>query len=42
MLKVHDATNTITPKIEKLGTGYVKIQVRKRLTADGGKSIMAN
>ncbi|KAL9127250.1 MAG: hypothetical protein Q9217_003830 [Psora testacea] len=28
-------------KVEKLGTSYVKIRVRKRLTADGGRSIMA-
>ena len=27
--------------IEKLGMAYLKIRVRKRLTADGGKSIMA-
>ena len=27
--------------VEKLGMAYVKMRVRKRLTADGGKSIMA-
>lgn len=26
---------------EKLGTQYVKLRIRKRLTADGGRSIMA-
>lgn len=26
---------------KKLGMGYVKMRVRKRLTADGGRSIMA-
>ncbi|MCJ1437268.1 hypothetical protein MMC27_006654 [Xylographa pallens] len=29
------------PIVEKLGMAYLKIRVRKRLTADGGKSIMA-
>jgi len=28
-------------KVKKLGTGYLKIKVRDRLTQDGGKSIMA-
>lgn len=28
-------------EIVKLGMNYVKIRVRKRLTADGGKSILA-
>ncbi len=28
-------------RIEKLGTGYLKVRVRKRITADGGKSILA-
>jgi hypothetical protein len=27
--------------MERLGTGYLKIRVRKRLTRDGGKSDMA-
>jgi len=27
--------------MERLGTGYLKIRVRKRLTTDGGKSDMA-
>ena len=27
--------------IERLGTDYLKIRVRKRLTTDGGKSDMA-
>lgn len=29
-------------QIRKLGLGYLKIKVRKRLTEDGGKSILAN
>jgi len=28
-------------KVKKLGTGYLKIKIRDRLTQDGGKSIMA-
>ncbi|KAI4093795.1 MAG: hypothetical protein LQ344_002698 [Seirophora lacunosa] len=28
-------------KLQKLGLSYVKIRVRKRLTADGGRSVMA-
>jgi len=30
-----------TEKVKKLGMHYMKIRVRKRLTADGGRSIMA-
>ena len=33
-----EATTSVTTK---LGMGYLKIRVRKRLTADGGRSIMA-
>ena len=29
------------PVVEKLGMRYIKMQVRKRLTADGGQSIVA-
>jgi hypothetical protein len=28
-------------KMQKLGLGYVKVRVRQRMTADGGRSIMA-
>ena len=28
-------------KMQKLGPGYVKVRVRQRLTADGGRSILA-
>lgn len=28
-------------RMQKLGTGYLKVRVRKRLTADGGRSILA-
>lgn len=36
-----DASGNRSPKAQKLGMGYIKIGVRKRLTADGGRSIMA-
>ena len=36
-----NATETTAFQTKKLGTGYAKIRVRKRLTADGGRSIMA-
>lgn len=39
MLGVEDGQTGL--KMKKLGTGYVKVQVRKRLTADGGRSILA-
>lgn len=29
------------PQTEKLGMGYLKMRVRNRLTADGGRSILA-
>lgn len=28
--------------LRRLGVGYIKIRLRKRLTMDGGKSVMAN
>lgn len=28
--------------ITKLGMGYLKVRIRKRLTADGGRSVLAN
>ena len=28
-------------EVQRLGTGYLKIKVRARLTTDGGKSVMA-
>lgn len=34
-------TSSHSLKLQKLGRGYVKMQVRERLTADGGKSVMA-
>ncbi len=36
-----DASGNRSLKAHKLGMGYIKIGVRKRLTADGGRSIMA-
>ena len=43
MLKIDmDGTaGNISIQNEKLGMGYAKIRVRKRLTADGGRSVMA-
>jgi hypothetical protein len=29
-------------KLERLGTGYLVIKVRKRLTEDGGKSVVSS
>lgn len=29
-------------RLKRLGAGYIKIRVRKRLTTDGGKSVMAS
>lgn len=40
MLGVEDAKKTGL-RMKKLGTGYVKVQVRKRFTADGGQSKLA-
>ncbi|ORY56376.1 uncharacterized protein BCR38DRAFT_490676 [Pseudomassariella vexata] len=31
-----------TEQVESLGNGYIKLKVRKRLTADGGRSILAS
>lgn len=28
--------------LQKLGAGYLKIRIRKKLTADGGMSVMAS
>ena len=41
MLTAADSSTPNRLKMEKLGATYVKIRVRKRLTADGGRSIMA-
>lgn len=40
MLGVEDGRKTDL-RMKKMGTGHVMIQVRKRLTADGGRSILA-
>ena len=42
MLRVKRGSKESDLKMEKLGTGYLEVQVRKRLTTDGGRSIMAN
>lgn len=41
MLGIKGDRDKTTLEVQKLGTGYLKIQVRKRLTADGGRSILA-
>lgn len=41
MLTVDDGEGNQGQRMLKLGTQYVKMRVRKRLTADGGRSIMA-
>lgn len=44
MLDVKDEPrneDTLISRVEKLGLRYVKMRVRKRLTVDGGKSILA-
>jgi hypothetical protein len=38
---VDDAGKTGTEGLKRLGSGYLKIRVRSRLTTDGGKSVMA-
>ena len=41
MLRVNEQDNNESPRMQKLGTQYIKVGVRKRLTADGGRSILA-
>lgn len=41
MLEVDKHANKGSLRMVKLGIRYVKIQVRKRLTADGGRSVLA-
>lgn len=41
MMGVGESSRQSTSRMKKLGMGYVKIIVRKRLTADGGRSILA-
>ena len=41
MLDVEDGADASSLKMQRLGTGYIKMQVRERLTADGGRSILA-
>lgn len=35
-------TGVVEKELVRLGTGYLKIKMRARITADGGQSIMAN
>ena len=37
-----DVPAGVEKELKRLGTGYLKIRVRARLTEDGGKSIMAS
>ncbi|KAL6713481.1 hypothetical protein ACLMJK_008946 [Lecanora helva] len=41
MLSVDERSNPEKLRMRKLGTGYVKMQVRQRLTVDGGRSQLA-
>ena len=41
MLGVDQDSNEARLEMQKLGIGYAKVQVRMRLTADGGRSILA-
>ena len=41
MLTVNEGEGGTVLRTEKLGMGYLKMRVRNRVTADGGRSIMA-
>ena len=41
MLGVEGADDESALEVQKLGAGYLRIQVRQRLTSDGGRSILA-
>ena len=41
MLGPEDSSDPSTMRMRKLGTGYLQLQVRKRVTIDGGRSILA-
>ena len=41
MLGVDDQDGVGSPQMLKLGTRYIKLRVRDRVTTDGGKSILA-
>lgn len=41
MLGVDDQDGNGSPRMQKLGTQYIKVRVRQRMTVDGGKSILA-
>ena len=41
MLEVDDQADNGGARMLKLGTKYIKVCVRNRMTADGGKSILA-
>lgn len=36
-----DESGVETPKIDRLGIGYLRVKIRDRVTADGGRSILA-
>lgn len=42
MLGVDDQNDNGGPRMLKLGTQYIKVQIRDRTTADGGRSILAS
>ena len=41
MLGVDDQHGNGSARMVKMGTGYIKVRVRNRTTADGGRSILA-
>ena len=41
MLGVDDRNGNRSPRMVKMGTRYIKVRVRNRLTSDGGRSILA-
>lgn len=41
MLGVEDRDDNGSPRMLKLGIRYIKVRVRQRITADGGRSILA-
>lgn len=41
MLRVDDEDGNGSPRMVKMGTQYIKVRMRNRTTADGGRSILA-
>lgn len=41
MKTTKDESGVETPKIDRLGIGYLRVKIRDRVTADGGRSVLA-